>query len=428
MLTRSTKLRLIAFAVISVVFLAYALLRFTDIGKVFGVDGYSVTVRLDETGGIFPRAEVVYRGVPVGRVGQLSLTDDGLIAKLNIEPDQPPIPADIEVQIANLSAVGEQYVGLRPQSQGGPYLQQGSVIPASKVSVPVKTGELVSDLNRLAKSVPKDALRTVVDEAYQAFRGTGDDLGVLLDTLGRFTRAAEENLPETVRLLRTGGTVLETQNDVAGSFKSFSSDLQKLTETLKSSDADLRRLIDVTPKVSKTLSEFIRETGPGLSSVIANLLTTSNLVVRHLDGVEQALVTYPLLSVGAQTVAPGDGTAHLGLILNFFNPPPCVRGYPYAQNQVDGNPGTEGYRAGTNTTPRPPSDKAYCAEPKGSPIAVRGAQNAPYPGKPVSPSPAQVEASDQRDEKTLEFMRQVPGVAGGPGMEITSLDGLLGLT
>lgn len=428
MLTRSTKLRLIAFAMIAVVFLAYALVRFTDVEKVFGAEGYTVTLRLDETGGIFPRAEVVYRGVPVGRVGQLSLTDDGLTAQLHIKPDKPRIPADIKVRIANLSAVGEQFVGLQPQSQGGPYLHGGSVIPASKVTVPVKTGELVSDLNQLAKSVPRDALRTVVDEAYQAFRGTGDDLGVLLDTMGQFTRAAEQNLPETVQLLRSGGTVLETQNDLAGSFKSFSSDLRKLTETLKSSDADLRELIDITPKVSKTVNELVRETGPGLSSLLANLLTTSNLVVRHLDGVEQALVTYPLLSVGAQSVAPGDGTAHLGLVLNFFNPPPCVRGYPNAKGQVDGNPDTEGYRAGTDVSDRPADGEAYCAEPKGSPVAVRGAQNAPYPGKPVAPSPAQVQKNDHRDEQTLAFMRQVPGVAGGPGMEITSLGGLLGLS
>src|SRR5699024_8701851 len=153
-----------------------------------------------------------------------------------------------------------------------------------------------------------------------------------------------------------------------------------------------------------------------------------NLVVRHLDGVEQALVTYPLLSVGAQSVAPGDGTAHLGLVLNFFNPPPCVRGYPHAKGQVDGNPDTEGYRAGTDASDRPADGEAYGAEPKGSPVAVRGAQNAPYPGKPVAPSPAQVQKNDHRDEQTLAFMRQVPGVAGGPGMEITSLGGLLGLS
>lgn len=427
MLTRATKIRLIAFAVISIVFLAYALMRFTDIGKVFGVEGYTVTVRLDESGGIFERAQVSYRGVPVGRVADLSLTDDGLIAKLEIKPDKPPIPADIEVIIANLSAVGEQYVGLQPQSQGGPYLHDGSVIPASKVSVPVSTGELVSDLNNLVKSVPLDSLRTVVDEAYKAFRGTGDDLGALLDAARDFTRAAQQNLPETVQLLESGGTVLRTQNELAGALESFSGDLQKLTETLKQSDGDIRQLINVTPKFSRTVSEFLAETGPGLGALIANLLTTSNLLLPRLDGIEQGLVTYPLLAVGAQTVAPGDGTAHLGLVLNLFNPPPCVKGYPYAKGQVDGNPSTEGYRSGSDTTPRPPSVNAYCAEPEGSPIAVRGAQNAPYNGVPVAPGPQQVQQQSDRDEETLSFMRRVPGVAGGPGMEITSLGGLLGL-
>ena len=301
------------------------------------------------------------------------------------------------------------------------------MIPASKVSVPVATGKLVADLNKLVKSVPLDSLRTVVDEAHKAFRGTGDDLSVLLDAARDFTKVAQQNLPETVQLLESGGTVLRTQNDLSGALESFSGDLRKLTETLKQSDGDIRQLIDITPKLSRTISEVLAETGPGLGALIANLLTTSNLLVTRLDGLEQGLVTYPLLAVGAQTVAPGDGTAHLGLVLNLFNPPPCVKGYPYAKGQVDGKQSTEGYRAGSDHSPRPPSSNAYCAEPKGSPIAVRGAQNAPYNGVPVSPEPQQVQQQSDRDAQTLTFMRRVPGVAGGPGMEITTLGGLLGL-
>src|SRR5699024_11969778 len=117
MLTRSTKIRLLVFGLISVVFIVYALIRFADLDRVFGSSGYQLTLQLEETGGIFPRAEVVYRGVPVGRVGKIELTDSGLEAQLQIEPDKPPIPADIEVRIANRSAVGEQFVGLQPQSQ-----------------------------------------------------------------------------------------------------------------------------------------------------------------------------------------------------------------------------------------------------------------------------------------------------------------------
>ncbi|WP_020668445.1 MCE family protein [Amycolatopsis nigrescens] len=424
MLVRRTKFQLVAFAIISVVAIVYALIRFAGLGEVFGSKGYSVRLELAESGGIFQNAEVTYRGYNIGRVGPLKLTSTGLEAQLDIDPDAPPVPADLQAVVANRSAVGEQYVDLRPVREGGETLQAGAVIPVDRTKTPVSTDKLVSDLDSLASSVPTDALRTVVDESYNAFAGTGDDLQVLMDTARDFTSTARDYLPQTVQLLDSGGKVLQTQNAEAGSLKSFSEDLNKLTETLKNSDGDIRKVIDVTPQVSRQISEVLAESGPGLGALLANLLTTSNLLVTRQDGLEQALVTYPILGVGGQTVAPGDGTAHLGLALNLFDPPPCTKGYlPYDQYRGGNGP--------ANVADRDAKADAYCAEPKGSPINVRGSANAPYNGVPQLPTPEDVERNKNRDSEELaanRASRGVPGVAGGPALTVNGLRGLLGLS
>ena len=48
--------------------------------------------QLPQTGGLFTHSNVTYRGVSVGRVGPIELTDDGVEAELRIENDAPPIP------------------------------------------------------------------------------------------------------------------------------------------------------------------------------------------------------------------------------------------------------------------------------------------------------------------------------------------------
>ncbi|MBN9745403.1 MULTISPECIES: MCE family protein [unclassified Amycolatopsis] len=419
MLLRRTKIQLVVFAIISVVAIVYALIRFAGLGTVFGSNGYTVKLQLNESGGIFTNAEVTYRGFNVGRVGQLRLTQSGLEADLNIDPSAPRVPADLDAVVANRSAVGEQYVDLRPKNDQGPYLASGSVIPAARTSTPVSTDRLLGDLDSLSASVPTDALRKVVDESYDAFRGTGGDLQKLLDTARSFTTTAQQYLPQTVQLLQAGGQVLDTQNDEASNFASFSKSLNQLSGTLKNSDGDLRKLIGVTPQVATQISQVLKETGPGLGALTANLLTTANLTVTRLDGLEQGLVTYPALAAAAPSVAPGDGTAHLGLVLNLFNPPSCTKGYlPYSQ-----------YRPGSDTSPRPEDDKAYCAEPKGSPINVRGSQNAPYNGVPVQPSQQDIAANQNRPAQQLQEQRdaQVPGVVGSPGVSLNSMGSLLGL-
>jgi phospholipid/cholesterol/gamma-HCH transport system substrate-binding protein len=319
--------------------------------------------------------------------------------------------------IANRSAVGEQFVDLLPAADTGPFLHGGSVIPASATKTPISTDQVVTDLDSLAQSVPTDALRTVVDESYNAFSGTGPDLQVLLDTLRDFTASAQQYLPQTVQLLNAGGKVLDTQNSQASSMTEFSKNLNELTTTLKNSDGDLRKLIEVTPGASQSLNQLITDTGPGLGELFANLLTTSNLLVTRQDGIQQVLVSYPVLAMGARSVVPGDGTAHLGLALNLFDPPACTKGYQDPSK----------YRTGADTTPRPPDENVYCAEPKGSPIDVRGAQNAPYNGVPVVPSQQELARSSNRPQESLAEMRGTPGVTGSPAVSLNSLQALLAL-
>src|SRR6266536_989826 len=122
MLIRRTKIQLVAFAIISIVAIVYALIRFAGLGSVFGNDGYTVKLELKGSGGIFTNAEVTYRGYNIGRVGDLRLTKTGLEADLNIDPSAPQVPADLDAVVANRSAVGEQYVDLRPKGEKGPYL------------------------------------------------------------------------------------------------------------------------------------------------------------------------------------------------------------------------------------------------------------------------------------------------------------------
>src|SRR5919198_3105117 len=156
MLTRTVRIQLIAFIVIAVVAVVYALFRFTDLGKLVGDEGYTVKMNLADSGGVFTNAEVTYRGFNVGRVGDIRLTRDGIQVDLNIDPDAPDIPADVDAVVANRSAVGEQYVDLRPRNDSGPYLSGSSVIAADRTRTPVATDSVLRDLDSLATSVPTD--------------------------------------------------------------------------------------------------------------------------------------------------------------------------------------------------------------------------------------------------------------------------------
>jgi phospholipid/cholesterol/gamma-HCH transport system substrate-binding protein len=373
MITRIIRLQLVAFLLITVVGVGYAGFRYAGFGDVFGTTTYPVRVQLAQSGGIFTGADVTYRGVSVGRVGPLTITPDGVEAQLDIQRAAPAIPADVDAAVHNLSAIGEQYVDLRPASDGGPYLEDGSVIPVGRTSTPVPVEQLVVSLDDFVRSVPLGSLRTVVGELGDAFSDTALPLQKLLDTTNAFTEDAVDALPETVTLIEDGRTVLTTQNEVAGSFQGFSKDLALLADQLKESDPDLRRLMETGPEASTEIRGLLRESGSGLGQLVADLLTISRVAEPRQAALRQILVTYPGVTTTTYTVVPGDGTAHLGLVLDsLLNPPPCTRGYEGTNR-----------RPGSDVSEAPINRKAYCAEPPGSPIDVRGAQNVPDAKTPM---------------------------------------------
>lgn len=365
MITRRVRVQLLGLLLVTVLGVGWVGFRCAG----FGAASYPVHVQLADSGGIFTGADVTYRGVSVGRVGPLTLTASGVDVQLDIDRAAPAIPADVDAAVRNLSPIGEQYVDLRPRGSGGGMLAGGATIPLARTTTPVGVEDLVGNLDTLVRSVPLADLRTVVGQLGIAFAGSAQPLQHLLDTTSEFTQAAHDALPQTVALLRDGRTVLTTQNQTAGQFADFSRSLAQLAGQLKSSDPDIRRLVQTGPRAADQLSALLDESGSGLGDVVANLLTVSRILEPRQSNLDQILVAYPEVSSVAPTVVPGDGSAHLGLVLNIFDPLPCTRGYEVTPR-----------RAGNEVADTPANAQAHCAEPYYSPIDVRGAQNVPQPG------------------------------------------------
>lgn len=376
MLTLATRLKNLAFLVIAVLVLGYLGVRYADLGRYVGMrDYYTVKLQLAQTGGLFTHSNVTYRGVSVGRVGPIELTDDGVVAELRIKDSAPDIPDELTAVVANLSAVGEQYVDLRPVRDEGPYLGNGSVIEQQHTQVPAPVTKVLTGINDLAASVDLESLRTVVDELGTALGGRGDDLQVLLDSGSDFVQAADKALPTNTKLMVDGETVLRTQSEQSGAIRDFATGAKELAGQLKSSDADLRKLIAAAPEAASQVTALLRDVEPGFGVVLANLLTTSEVAVTRQRGLEEFFVKMPaVVAAGATAITPKG--ANFGMAVTFFDPLPCTAGYE----------GTV-YRPGLDVGPaKRLNTGARCTSPASSGSNVRGSAHAPR-GGPV-PVPA----------------------------------------
>ena len=397
MIAASIKVKLLAFVTVAVLGMAYLGFNYVGLDRALLGGGYEVAADFEDSGGIFVNAEVTYRGVAVGRISDMDLVDDGVRVTMNIEPGADPIPAETEAVVATRSAVGEQYVVLRPTAEGEPYLADGDVIPVERTSIPVPVEQMLLNLDRFVTSLDQENLRIVVDELGQAFAGAGDDLSRLIDNGDLLLARATESLPETLRLITDGQTVLDTQRDSRSAIRSWAADLRLLSDTLVEMDPELRSILGTAPDAAAAIQTLIDRAGPGLGSLVRNLdVLNTEVQIPRLRAVEQLLITYPEVVTGGFTVVRSetqpDGSgemlySHFGLVLE-SDAPPCQSGYvptqstPRAgdaqavdtdavacqvQDGVDPNPGDDKDETGSN---------------------IRGEQNIGSGGGQAAPSPA----------------------------------------
>jgi phospholipid/cholesterol/gamma-HCH transport system substrate-binding protein len=403
MITRRTKIQLLIFVIITLFGVTFVGARYAKLDRLVVDRSFTVVAHFEESGGIFAGAEVSYRGVRIGTVDKLVLTDGGVDVYLDVENGFDKIPADTLAVVGNRSAVGEQYVELQPRTDAEPYLEDDSDIPVEDTRVPIATETLLSNLSNTVESVDKEALRTTVSELGQAFDGTGQDLQRIIDTGNSFLETANANFDVTTALIRDSNTVLHGQLASESAIRNFATELSLFSGSLAGSDQDLRTIIDEGSATATQLRTFLEENDVELGELINNLVTTGDVIVKHLDGIEQILVLYPYVVEGGFTVVsktPETGLydAHFGMIIT--DNPVCHGGY----EGTDTRPPQDGSN-------RPMNTDARCTEPPTKSNA-RGSQNAPRAGASYR---APVVASYDPTTRKLHWGSRVDPAFSSPG-------------
>lgn len=381
-ITRRVKLQLALFTVIAVAASAVMIFRYIDLpAMVFGTGHYRVTLELERSGGLYPNANVTYRGTQVGRVEQVGLTDSGVRAVLSLS-SSVHIPSDLQAQIHSQSAVGEQFVDLLPRAADGPTLKNGDVIPVRDTSIPEDIDLLLDATNRGLAAIPQDNLKTVIDESYTAVGDLGPELTRIVKGSTQLAIDADKNLDSITTVIDRSAPLLDAQTDSADAIRAWAANLATITGTLQTSDASVAGVLHNGSAAADQARQLFERLQPTLPLLLANLVSIGQVALAYQPSIEQLLVLFPQAVAIAQAATVANRNTkqdYKGLFLDFqlnLNlPPVCSTGFlPPTQQRA---PSLVDY------PDRPPGD-LYCRVPQDSPFGVRGARNYPcmtVPGK-----------------------------------------------
>lgn len=97
-------------------FLALLMLsmKVSHLGDLFAEQGYAVTAKFDNIGGLKVKSPVKMSGVRIGRIADIRYDNDNYqaIVTMQIDPQYNKIPYDSAAAIYTAGLLGEQYIGL----------------------------------------------------------------------------------------------------------------------------------------------------------------------------------------------------------------------------------------------------------------------------------------------------------------------------
>lgn len=377
MLDRLTRIQLSIFAIVTVLSVGAVALFYLHVPAAVGIGAYNVTANFVAGGGIYQNANVTYRGVTIGHVESVGLSDNGVVARMQLNSGTP-VPENVTATVKSVSAIGEQYIDLvPPEDASQQMLRDGSDIGMDRTVIGQDIAGLLAEADSLVQSVSNSRLQELLDETFKAFNGSGPELARLIQSSRLLVDEANANYPQVAQLIDQAGPFLDAQIRSGDDIRSLAEGLGRLTTEVANADPQLRTTLQTVPGAAEVANETFDGIRPSFPMLAANLANFGRIGVIYNKSLEHALVVFPALLAALNTVAggvPTDEGGKLDFKIHLQDPPPCATGFI---------PATQ-IRSPADTTLRELPTDLYCKVPQSDPSVVRGARNYPcqeFPGK-----------------------------------------------
>jgi phospholipid/cholesterol/gamma-HCH transport system substrate-binding protein len=255
---------------------------------------FEVTADFASSGGVFTNQEVTYRGVLIGKVGDLTLNEDGVDIQLLIDPEwENEIPTAVTARVQSKSAVGEQFVNLVPTGGVSDMLSDGDSIPRGQTELPVDFQKLLRTLDAVLGDVPPGKTRRLIQNLADGVGGRGDEIASILESLGTLSKAFASVAPEQQRLLdnatKTGSAFLDSKDEFVGAMKAADDVLTALGDEPQ----ELENLFIQNDRLARRGMALIEKHGDNIHAGIRALGNFVDFQLEEVDAIQDSLTYVP---------------------------------------------------------------------------------------------------------------------------------------
>ena len=170
----------------------------------------------------------------------------------------------------------------------------------------------------------------MIDESFNAFNGSGYDLGSLIDSSSKISVDLNRVGDRSSTLIEDSGPLLDSQAQTTDDLRLWARSLAGITGQVVTNDPQVRTLLQQGPDAANEVSRLFDQIKPTLPILLANMTTFGQVAVTYRPSLEQVLVLLPPLVAFIQSSAPENNATGMALgdfRISIEDPPPCTVGF-----------------------------------------------------------------------------------------------------
>lgn len=308
--------RLVVRGVVGTVALVLTVLTAFNINRLPLIGNTDVIhVEFAEAGGLKEGDAVMISGAQVGKVRDVRLDGELVVADLVITDGDVKVGDRTEAQIITVTLLGRAAVELDPRGRGE--LEAGDTIPADRTSSPYNLTSTLNQLTETSAAIDKERLAEALEETSSLLNQSSPDLGTALDGLTALSSAVSANDDELISLVdhadRVTAVLAGRDEEIAsllGAGRSLLTEVEErqdvvvgLLHSARTLSAQLRLLIRDTDDVLGPALEELDRLVDVLNDNRANLQATITGLRGYTTAVGEALASGPWFDIYMQNLA-----------------------------------------------------------------------------------------------------------------------------
>lgn len=206
--------RIMRLGVITLVLTAVISAATFNLSKFPGFRGTTYYAEFSDASGIHKGNIVQVGGIRVGRVSDVTLDEDRVIVKFEIDDGDVDFGPDSTASIEVLNLLGEKFLDLQPSTEG--QLESGGTIPLDNTEAAYDIVGVFGDLTTTTEEIDTQQLSEALNVVSETLDGSAPEIAAAFDGIARLSRSVSQRDEQIQTLFESSQQVtkvLERRSD-----------------------------------------------------------------------------------------------------------------------------------------------------------------------------------------------------------------------